>query len=261
MTTLSLWSNNTWFSHCQHFLPIHASIDTSIDTSLILHWYSPVCELFPSSRDMFRSCTCLFRTLRPPIKESLRRSFKRQTVEERVETEKGDLEVSDLWKPVLFSTAFTGVTFAASSIWQYESYIRNHSFVYMKNLKEEFNRFSQVKRGHYRNEVRISSDWIIKEILTQSTRNWPQSSHQKVLVTKLSPKSCHSLSPHLYQNIVQAQKWWHSLSETERLVLGIAFINTLVFCAWRVPSLAPVMHKYFACTATKSELWFWSLND
>lgn len=174
MTTLSLQSNNTWSSHCQHLVLVHTSQFV----------------VFQVLQDMFRSCTCLFRTLRPPIKESLRRSFKRQTVEERVKSEKGNLEVSDLWKPVLFSATFTGFTFAACSIWQYESYVKNHSFVYMKNLKEEFNRFNQVKRIHYRNEVRILSDWIIKQFLTQSTRNrpkfLPQNSCHKVLATKLS---------------------------------------------------------------------------
>lgn len=104
---------------------------------------------------MFRSYN-LFRSLKPPIKECFIRSFKRQPLEGNQIDSIRLLKVSDLWKPALFSAAFTGTVFAGCSIWQYESYVKSHTFIAVKNIKESLNRFnSQAKRGQYRNEVSI----------------------------------------------------------------------------------------------------------
>lgn len=102
---------------------------------------------------MIRS-SCLLRRLIPPLKQTLRRSFKRQSIEGKVEIDNGYLKVTDLWKPVLYSAAFTGTVFAGCSIWQYENYVKTHSFVNINSFRDSFYRLNQpMKRGHYRNEV------------------------------------------------------------------------------------------------------------
>lgn len=105
---------------------------------------------------MIRS-SCLFRFLKQPIKQSVVRSFKKQPLEGSLVLDDGMLKVSNIWKPVLFSVAFGGVAFAGCSIWQYESYVKNHTYININNLKDSLRNFQSkpLKRGHYRNEVNV----------------------------------------------------------------------------------------------------------
>uniref|UniRef100_A0A1B6E5C0 rhomboid protease n=1 Tax=Clastoptera arizonana TaxID=38151 RepID=A0A1B6E5C0_9HEMI len=43
----------------------------------------------------------------------------------------------------------------------------------------------------------------------------------------------------------QLNQWWNNLSEGEKLFVPIAFLNCLVFAAWRVPAFLPFMQRYF----------------
>lgn len=41
------------------------------------------------------------------------------------------------------------------------------------------------------------------------------------------------------------KKWWSDLTPGEKVFVPICAINVLVFGAWRIPALQPVMLKYF----------------
>lgn len=53
--------------------------------------------------------------------------------------------------------------------------------------------------------------------------------------------------------ISKAEKWWKEQSDSQKLVIAIAFINALVFIGWKVPSMRSYMNKYFTCSAVKSK--------
>jgi len=44
-----------------------------------------------------------------------------------------------------------------------------------------------------------------------------------------------------------ASQWWDQLSEGHKLFWPLAGLNLLVWCSWRVPTLQPVMMKWFMC--------------
>lgn len=48
----------------------------------------------------------------------------------------------------------------------------------------------------------------------------------------------------------QLATWWASIREHEKLTFSIIALNLLVFAAWRVPQLEPIMYKYFALSIT-----------
>ncbi|KAJ8970902.1 hypothetical protein NQ317_009054 [Molorchus minor] len=48
------------------------------------------------------------------------------------------------------------------------------------------------------------------------------------------------------------KKWWNGLTPGERIFVPICVMNVLVFAAWRIPRLQPVMMKYF-CSNPASE--------
>ncbi|CAA9994534.1 unnamed protein product [Nesidiocoris tenuis] len=43
----------------------------------------------------------------------------------------------------------------------------------------------------------------------------------------------------------QANNWWNSLTEGEKVFFPICLVNGLVFCAWRVPAFQTTMARYF----------------
>ncbi|XP_018325792.1 presenilins-associated rhomboid-like protein, mitochondrial [Agrilus planipennis] len=53
-------------------------------------------------------------------------------------------------------------------------------------------------------------------------------------------------------------RWWNGLSQGEKIFVPIAFVNVLVFLAWRVPSFHPVMLKYF-CSNPGSKVVCWPM--
>ncbi|CAG9783058.1 unnamed protein product [Diatraea saccharalis] len=50
------------------------------------------------------------------------------------------------------------------------------------------------------------------------------------------------------------QKWWNSLKETEKVFYPILAANILVFGAWRVRALQPIMVKYFCSNPSGSAI-------
>ncbi|XP_019864885.1 presenilins-associated rhomboid-like protein, mitochondrial isoform X2 [Aethina tumida] len=52
----------------------------------------------------------------------------------------------------------------------------------------------------------------------------------------------------------KVKKWWNSLSPGERVFVPICAINLLVFAAWRVPRLQPIMLKYFCSNPGSSSV-------
>ena len=53
----------------------------------------------------------------------------------------------------------------------------------------------------------------------------------------------------------QLSLWWASQSEGQKVFWPICLVNTLVFCAWKVPALAPTMLRYFASSPASRESW------
>lgn len=50
----------------------------------------------------------------------------------------------------------------------------------------------------------------------------------------------------------ELNRWWNNLSPADVLFVGICAANVVVFLAWRVPALQPVMLKYFSCNPAAS---------
>jgi rhomboid-like protein len=48
----------------------------------------------------------------------------------------------------------------------------------------------------------------------------------------------------------QLNAWWMGLSPGERAFIPICAANVLVWCAWRVPALRPMMVRYFTSSPT-----------
>ena len=46
----------------------------------------------------------------------------------------------------------------------------------------------------------------------------------------------------------ELNKYWNQLSEGDKVFVPILALNVLVFVLWRVPSLQPLMYKYFSAT-------------
>jgi len=44
---------------------------------------------------------------------------------------------------------------------------------------------------------------------------------------------------------LKLNKWWNSLPEGQKTVVGIIFLNTAVFSLWRIPRMQHFMFKWF----------------
>lgn len=54
----------------------------------------------------------------------------------------------------------------------------------------------------------------------------------------------------------EINQWWNSMSEGQRTVTGIIAANVVVCCCWRVPSLQPIMMRYFTANpASRTRCW------
>ncbi|XP_043275474.1 presenilins-associated rhomboid-like protein, mitochondrial isoform X2 [Venturia canescens] len=56
----------------------------------------------------------------------------------------------------------------------------------------------------------------------------------------------------------EAQRWWRSLSDGERVFAPICFLNVVVYLGWRIPALKSTMLRYF-CTNPSSNVMCWPM--
>ncbi|XP_026168678.1 presenilin-associated rhomboid-like protein A, mitochondrial [Mastacembelus armatus] len=116
-----------------------------------------------------------------------------------------------LFKPLMFTVGFTGCSFGAAAILQYETL---KSRVQTPKDEKESEKFIQGSRG-----VTYWHDW------------WKQlSDFQRQLILLMSV----------------VDDLWSSLTEGQKTVTGIIAVNAVVLCCWRIPSMQKYMIKYFA---------------
>ncbi|XP_026467620.1 presenilins-associated rhomboid-like protein, mitochondrial [Ctenocephalides felis] len=119
----------------------------------------------------------------------------------------GPVEAEALWKPFMFTVAFTSISFMMAVILQYER-VRNYAYRALKDPDIWFN---------YQNDKHRSSS---------------------------------------RESQIAKKNWWNNLSSGERVFLPICIANIIVFGAWRIPSLLPVMVKKFCSNpASSSPCW------
>ncbi|XP_013887301.1 presenilin-associated rhomboid-like protein A, mitochondrial [Austrofundulus limnaeus] len=115
-----------------------------------------------------------------------------------------------LFRPLMFTVGFTGCSFGAAAILQYET------------LKS---RVRTAKDGEELEKLVLGSqdmaywhDW------------WNQlSGFQRQLILLVS----------------KVDDFWNSLTEGQRTATGIIAINAAILCCWRIPSMQRTMVKYF----------------
>ncbi|GAA6228290.1 presenilins-associated rhomboid-like protein, mitochondrial [Lates japonicus] len=115
-----------------------------------------------------------------------------------------------LFKPLMFTVGFTGCSFGAAAILQYETL---KSRVQTAKDEEESEKILQGSQ-----DMTHWHDW------------WNQlSGFQRQLIILIS----------------MADDFWSSLTEGQRTVTGIIAVNAVVLCLWRIPSMQRSMMKYF----------------
>ncbi|XP_049453989.1 presenilins-associated rhomboid-like protein, mitochondrial [Epinephelus fuscoguttatus] len=115
-----------------------------------------------------------------------------------------------LFKPLMFTVGFTGCSFGAAAILQYESL---KSRVQTARDEEESEKLLQGSK-----DMAYWHDW------------WNQlSSFQRQVILLMST----------------VDDFWSSLTEGQRTVTGIIAVNAVVLCCWRIPSMQRSMIKYF----------------
>ncbi|KAI7810137.1 presenilins-associated rhomboid-like protein, mitochondrial [Triplophysa rosa] len=117
-----------------------------------------------------------------------------------------------LFRPLVFTVAFTGCSFGAAAIFQYES-VKSR----VQMAMEEENKEQQ--------------DELLEACDTTYWHNWwnQLSDFQKQVILVMSG----------------IDEWWSGLSEGQKTVTGIIAINSVVLCCWRIPSMQRTMVKYF----------------
>ncbi|XP_074545396.1 presenilin-associated rhomboid-like protein A, mitochondrial [Halichoeres trimaculatus] len=115
-----------------------------------------------------------------------------------------------LFKPLMFTVGFTGCSFGAAAILQYET-LKSR----VQSAKEE-----------------EGSDELLQG--SQNMAYWHEwwnqlSNFQRQLILLMST----------------VDDFWSSLSEGQRTVTGIIALNAAVLCCWRIPSMQRSMIKYF----------------
>ncbi|XP_039999833.1 presenilins-associated rhomboid-like protein, mitochondrial isoform X1 [Xiphias gladius] len=115
-----------------------------------------------------------------------------------------------LFKPLMFTVGFTGCSFGAAAILQYETL---KSRVQTAKDEEESEKFLQGSQ-----DMAYWHDW------------WNQlSGFQRQLILLMS----------------MVDDFWSSLTEGQRTVTGIIAVNAVVLGLWRIPSMQRSMIKYF----------------
>ncbi|KAI9544800.1 hypothetical protein NQZ68_001678 [Dissostichus eleginoides] len=115
-----------------------------------------------------------------------------------------------LFKPLMFTVGFTGCSFGAAAILQYETL---KSRVRTAQDEEKSEKFSQ--------DMTYWHDWWNK-----------LSGFQRQLILLVS----------------MVDDFWSSLSEGQKTVTGIIALNAVVLCCWRIPVMQRSMVKYFMST-------------
>uniref|UniRef100_A0A8C6TYS9 rhomboid protease n=1 Tax=Neogobius melanostomus TaxID=47308 RepID=A0A8C6TYS9_9GOBI len=154
------------------------------------------------------------------------RCFRRET--KRSETKKSNIEQESkvspsenktpvppktprpsLFKPLMFTIGFTGCSFAAAAILQYE------------NLRSKLKAAQDQESDELSNSSHDITYW----------HNWWNrlSAFQKQLILLMS----------------MVDDSWSSLTEGQQAVTGIIALNAVVLCCWRIPSMQRNMIKYF----------------
>ncbi|KAG7527006.1 presenilins-associated rhomboid, mitochondrial [Solea senegalensis] len=115
-----------------------------------------------------------------------------------------------LFKPLMFTIGFTGCSFGAAAILQYENL---RSRIQTAKDKEETEQLLQGSQ-----DMAYWHDW------------WNQlSGMQRQLILLVS----------------MMDDFWSSLTEGQKTVTGIIAVNAVVLCLWRIPSMQRSMIKYF----------------
>ncbi|CAG5896743.1 unnamed protein product [Menidia menidia] len=124
-----------------------------------------------------------------------------------------------LFRPLVFTVGFTGCSFGAAAILQYET------------LKS---RVQAAKDGEELEKLMMGS---------QDTAYWHDwwnqlSNFQRQIILLMSV----------------VDDFWNSLTEGQKTVTGIIAVNVAVLCCWRVPSMQRTMLKYFTANpASKTQ--------
>ncbi|KAK6302315.1 hypothetical protein J4Q44_G00266700 [Coregonus suidteri] len=115
-----------------------------------------------------------------------------------------------LFKPLMFTIGFTGCSFGAAAILQYES------------LK------SRVQTA--RDEAEVEKNGKASQDMTHWHNWWNQlTDFQKQVILLMS----------------FVDDFWNSLTEGQQMATGIIAVNAVVLCCWRIPSMQRSMLKYF----------------
>ncbi|XP_071386932.1 presenilin-associated rhomboid-like protein A, mitochondrial isoform X2 [Centroberyx affinis] len=115
-----------------------------------------------------------------------------------------------LFKPLMFTVGFTGCSFGAAAILQYES-LKSR----VQTAKEEAESEKSLQGSQ---DMAYWHNW------------WNQlTDFQKQLILLMS----------------MVDDFWSSLTEGQKTVTGIIAINAVVLCCWRMPSMQRSMIKYF----------------
>ncbi|XP_041955324.1 presenilins-associated rhomboid-like protein, mitochondrial [Alosa sapidissima] len=116
-----------------------------------------------------------------------------------------------LIKPLMFTVGFTGCSFGAAAILQYESVKSRLDSLLEERESEKTDKFQTHDTAHWHNWWNQLSDFQRQVILFMSVMD----------------------------------DMWSSLSEGQKVATGIIAINAAVLCCWRMPSLQRSMLKYF----------------
>ncbi|KAL7850951.1 hypothetical protein AOLI_G00213070 [Acnodon oligacanthus] len=117
-----------------------------------------------------------------------------------------------LFRPLVFTVGFTGCSFGAAAILQYES-VKFRVETAMEEAKEE-----KLKKHEQSHDTAYWHNW------------WNQlSAFQKQVILLMSV----------------VDDWWSRKTEGQKTVMGIIALNTVVLCCWRIPYMQRSMLKYF----------------
>ncbi|XP_063318660.1 presenilin-associated rhomboid-like protein A, mitochondrial isoform X2 [Pelmatolapia mariae] len=115
-----------------------------------------------------------------------------------------------LFTPLMFTVGFTGCSFGAAAILQYES-LKSR----LQTAKDEEKSEKDMQGTQ---DMAYWHDW------------WNQlSSFQRQLILLVS----------------MVDDFWNSFTEGQKTVIGIIALNAAVLCCWRIPSMQRSMLKYF----------------
>ncbi|KAL2097938.1 hypothetical protein ACEWY4_007145 [Coilia grayii] len=116
-----------------------------------------------------------------------------------------------LFKPLMFTVGFTGCSFGAAAILQYESVKSRLESLLEESDSEKMEKFQTHDTAYWHNWWNQLTDFQRQVILLMS------------LVDDM----------------------WSGLSEGQKVATGIIAVNAAVLCCWRIPSLERTMFKYF----------------